>query len=78
MSEREVPVRRSARTGDVPGWMLALGVLAMVAAALGLASTGTVVGVVGVAVLLLALVFLLYSWCRATADEADRLRSDSA
>ena len=77
MSEREAPVRRSPRTGDVPGWLLGLGVVALIVAALGLASVG-MVGIVAVAVLMLAGVVLLYSWCRATADDADRLRSGPA
>ncbi|MDQ1674257.1 MAG: hypothetical protein QOC98_2819 [Frankiaceae bacterium] len=45
------------RRGDISGWVLALGIVVVVAASLGLASLGAV-GIVAVAVLLLAVIGL--------------------
>lgn len=62
--EPPVGPRRSWRTADIPVWALIGGMLAVAAAALGLASLGSAFGIAAVAVLLAAVVGLLWFWGR--------------
>lgn len=54
------------RTGDLPGPVLVLGYLVVVAGTLALASTGTWAGVVGMIVLMSLAAFTLYLWSGAS------------
>lgn len=58
------------RRGDIPGWALALGIVVVIAAALGLASVDAV-GIVAVAVLLFGVIglFRLFVAVDAPAKE---------
>ncbi|HSP37787.1 MAG TPA: hypothetical protein VLR26_08540 [Frankiaceae bacterium] len=55
------------RAAVIPAWSLALGLVLFVVVALALASAGGVAGIVAVAVVQGAVVYLLYTWCSAEA-----------
>jgi hypothetical protein len=55
------------RTGAVPAWMVVVGLVVLAVGGLGLASTGSAVGIAAVAVLEAAVVGLLYSWVSSVA-----------
>lgn len=61
-SAAEVPARSRWRTGDLPGPLLLLGYLLVVASTLALASTGSWAGVVGLIVLMGLAAGTLYVW----------------
>jgi hypothetical protein len=61
---------RSWRTADFPVAVLLAGIVVVVAATLGLASIGSAVGVVAIAVLLAGVIVLFWYWGREQLRES--------
>jgi hypothetical protein len=60
------------RTGDLPGPLLVLGYVVVVAGSLALASTGSWIGVVGMAVLMALAALTIYLWSDAPGPDGAR------
>jgi hypothetical protein len=58
------------RAAVIPGWSLVLGLVLLAVVGLALASAGGTAGIVAVAVVQAAVIYLLYVWCSANVPPA--------